>query len=83
MTRLIVSINGLWPALPLICACGWKFVLQLGDEIKIRTAKVGLAHTWYASCPRCLRNVQVVVAAGQLRTGQTCLQNPSRSGIRV
>lgn len=71
MTRsLITSVNGQWRDLPVMCACGHQFTLELGQDVKIKVAPPrSLNHTWYAQCPRCRRDAVVVWPAGGPRIG--------------
>lgn len=71
MTRsLVKSLNGWWRGLPVVCQCGQRFSLELGETVKIAVADSGLAHSWFAECPQCRRNCPLVWPDGTLRTGQ-------------
>jgi hypothetical protein len=58
---LITSVNGIWNHLPVICRCRHEFTVELGDDVLIRVAKQGLAHTWHVKCPRCWLETPVLL----------------------
>lgn len=83
MTRsLIISVNGLWDHLPVVCRCRHQFTVELGDDVVVRVAPQGLHHAWFARCPQCHRNVPLVWPDERHQTGVTLSQNPNLCGIR-